>query len=294
MAAAAQFPAQGWPKFQQPNTPLATRARRLVRLSAHLGSAWLRLSASGSLDSERRSLWFKRWGLAIVESLNVRVVTSGRLCADDRPSLTISNHVSWLDIFVLSSIRGSRFVAKAEVRGWPVVGKTADRFGVFFHVRGNFRDAARTKNLLAAALAAGEHAVVFPEGTTTDGSAVRQFYTAMIQAAIDANAMVQPAALRYVGPDGRRTTAAAFVDDQTFMDSLRLILGESEIVAEVTFGEPMPARKMTRRQLAEVVRGFVAESLGIPKITMANPWGSGSSPTVAPEARVEYRRLLVA
>jgi len=291
MGIAAPFPAQGWPKFEEPGTRLSTRARRLIRMSAHLGRAWFEASSiAGDADRERRQRLMERWSRATLDSLNVRVVTRGRLCPELRSSMLVANHISWLDTCVLGSIRGARFVAKSEVRPWPVVGTTAHRLGNFFHIRGHFRDAARVKNRLAAALRAGDHIVVFPEGTTTDGCVLNPFYAALVQAAIDAQTTVQAVAIRYTDPDGRRNDAPAFIDDLTFVDSLRRILREPEIVAELTFGEPLPAARMTRRELTDKARDFIAGALGIPKVNAAASWGRVSVRAVPREDRPEPAR----
>src|SRR6185295_17954098 len=131
-----------------------------------------------------------------------------------------------------NTIAGTRFVAKSEVRGWPVVGTVAARTDTFFIVRGRYRDAARVKHEIAIALARGERVCVFPEGTTTDGSTVGRFYAALLQAAVDSGAAVQPVALRYVDAGGNRMDDAAFIGDMTFVASLRKILRHRRLTAE--------------------------------------------------------------
>jgi 1-acyl-sn-glycerol-3-phosphate acyltransferase len=179
------------------------------------------------------------------------------------PVLVVANHVSWLDIDALNAIAGTRFVAKSEVRRWPVVGTVAARTDTFFIVRGSYRDAARVKAAIAAALARGERVCVFPEGTTTDGSRIGRFYAALLQAAVDSGVPVQPVALRYVGPDGNRIEDAAFIDDMTFVASLRKVLRHVRITAELTFGPCIDPAGRTRRDLVRLTRGFVIDVLGL-------------------------------
>jgi 1-acyl-sn-glycerol-3-phosphate acyltransferase len=190
-----------------------------------------------------------------------------RLCgadpATDGPLLLIANHVSWLDIYGLNAVAPARFVAKAEVRDWPVVGSIAAYSGTFFIVRGSCRDAARVKDAIASALARGERVVVFPEGTTTDGTRLGPFYAALLQAAVDTGTDVQPVAIRYLDAGGARNTAASFIDDMSFGTSLFQVVREPTIELELTFGAPIRPHGKTRRELRDLARGFVLGALGL-------------------------------
>jgi 1-acyl-sn-glycerol-3-phosphate acyltransferase len=200
-----------------------------------------------------------RHGLAV---LNVDVVRRGAALVEG-PVLLVANHVSWLDVYALNSLMAARFVAKAEVRTWPVVGLIAERSETFFIVRGSFRDAARVKNAIAAALRRSERVVVFPEGTTTDGTRVARFHPALLQAAVDTGTPVQPVAIRYPGERGRPNPDAAFIDDMGFLTSLGRVIGTGALSAELTFGEPILPLGLTRRDLAESAQRFIAERLGV-------------------------------
>lgn len=194
------------------------------------------------------------------------------------PVLLVANHVSWLDAQALGAVVGTRFVAKSEVRDWPLVGTMAARFGTLFIRRGHRRDAHRVKNAIAKLLVTGERIVVFPEGTTTDGTRVAPFHAALLQAAIDAAVPVQPVAIRYREADGAPSAAAAFIDDMSFLDSLGQVLARPRLVAELTFGAPIWAADKDRRDLAARCRGFIMTALGF------------ESPTAVPVALPAVRR----
>jgi 1-acyl-sn-glycerol-3-phosphate acyltransferase len=181
-----------------------------------------------------------------------------------RGQLVVANHVSWLDVYVLNALVDARFVAKSETRGWPLVGTVAAHFDTLFIVRGSFRDAARVKDAAAAALRAGETVVVFPEATTTDGHRLGRFDPAFFQAAIDAGALVHPAAIRYRDADGAVSAAAPFVGDVTFAASLLNVLRAPVLRAEVVFGAPLPASGRSRQGLAARAAADVARLLGVP------------------------------
>jgi 1-acyl-sn-glycerol-3-phosphate acyltransferase len=205
--------------------------------------------------------------------LNVTVVARGTPLPRHCPLLLVADHVSWLGACALGSVEGMLFVTKAEVSGWPVMGRIAGGFGNFFHRRGNLRDAARVKDKIARALTAGWRATVFPEGTSGDGHQLMPFYPAMVQAAIDAGAMAQPVAIRYLDLDGRLNATVPFTGDQTLIDSLRRILREPAIIADLPFGNPLSAAARTRREITVSCHDLIAQTLGVPvSNTVADPW----------------------
>ncbi|HLK11426.1 MAG TPA: lysophospholipid acyltransferase family protein [Candidatus Binatia bacterium] len=244
------------------------RLSRWARVAADLLLVWLaaglvapRLSAAARRRLGRR---LARRNLAALE-LRVRV----RGTPSPEPVLLVANHVSWLDVHALGAVVPARFVAKAETARWPIVGTIARRLDAFFIVRGSFRDAARVKARVAAALRAGERVAVFPEGTTTDGSRIGRFHGALLQAALDADVPVQPVAVRYRAADGTPGTAAAFVGDMTFAESLARVVRAPGLVAELWFGPPLAPAGCSRRELAAVARETIADVLGLPAAARA-------------------------
>jgi 1-acyl-sn-glycerol-3-phosphate acyltransferase len=128
------------------------------------------------LAPRARRLLSARLARSTTDALGLRMRVTGAVpTGDDRPRLYVANHVSWLDIYALGAWWPARFVAKMETASWPLAGTIARRFDALFIVRGSFRDAARVKARVAAALAAGDSVVVFPEGdddrTAPDSSA---------------------------------------------------------------------------------------------------------------------------
>lgn len=235
-----------------------TRVRRTGRLARALG--WTFWEALRHLPSRQV---VERGSASILDAVAVEVRVRGARPLLAGPVLLVANHVSWLDVQALGAVAGTRFVAKSEVRGWPVVGALAARLGTLFIRRGHRRDAMRVKNALAKLLVAGERVVVFPEATTTDGRRLEPFHGALLQAAVDAAIPVQPVAIRHCEPDGVPTEAAAFIDDMTFATSLQRVLARPGLVVELTFGAPIWAADQTRRQLAARCRAFIADALGL-------------------------------
>jgi len=252
-----------------PSRPTGYRSQlgRIGRMSAQICRAWLLTRARGSrFDASIASRRFVSWSEGILRSLNVTTIVDGAVVREDSVML-LANHLSWLDICVIGATTGARFVAKHELRDWPVIGDLAARFGSLFHMRGYCRDAWRVKEVLARALAMRERVAVFPEGTTTDGTVVGFFYPAMVQAAIDAGAWVQPVAIRYLRPDGSPNPAVPFLGDQSFAESLKLIVGEPQVIARLTFCAPIDTFGLERREVAALARSAVASVLGVEEIT---------------------------
>lgn len=238
-------------------TSWTTRVRRAARLAVALGRTFW----NARRGTPRRAV-VEHGSASMLDAVAVDVRVRGARPLLAGPVLLVANHVSWLDVQALGAIAGTRFVAKSEVRDWPVVGALAARLGTLFIRRAHFRDAMRVKNAIAKLLVSGERVAIFPEATTTDGSRLGRFHAALVQAAIDAAIPVQPVAIRHCEADGSPTEAAAFVDDMTFVTSLGRVLTRPRLVVELTFGPPMWAADQTRRQLAARCRSFIAGVLG--------------------------------
>ena len=110
-------------------------------------------------------------------------------------TLLVANHLSWLDIPLALASWRCTFVAKREVRRWPLIGALGDALGVIWIDRGRRRDLRRVIPLLEAALRDGRSVMLFPEGTTTEARAVLPFRSGLFEAAVRAGATVTPVAL---------------------------------------------------------------------------------------------------
>ena len=247
--------------------------RRAVAVLWSLILTWtVAALAASRLAPETRRLLASRLAAHTLAALSVRVHVTGASIASDRPRLFVANHVSWLDVYAIGAWRPVRFVAKSETATWPLAGTITRNFDALFIVRGSYRDAARVKDRVAAALAAGDSVAVFPEATTTDGTQLARFHAAMFQAAIDTGAVVQPIALRYRKADGSPCPAAAFVGDDTFAASLGRIIREPAVHVDVHVGPVLPSAAGTRRQLAARAQTVVARALGLPPSAVARPY----------------------
>jgi 1-acyl-sn-glycerol-3-phosphate acyltransferase len=159
-------------------------------------------------------------------------------------ALLAGNHVSWLDIVVMMAVNDRiRMVSKVEVGAWPVIGRLARERRTIFVDRSRPLSLPATVAEVTHALRSGDTVQVFPEGTTTCGAHPARWRPAFLQAAIDADAPVQRFTLLFSTP------AAAFVDEETLLVSLRRVLRLRALSITVLVDEPQPAAG-PRRELA--------------------------------------------
>jgi 1-acyl-sn-glycerol-3-phosphate acyltransferase len=243
-----------------------TRAFRWARLIVHIGIALALVGAVFPRVSERRRArithWWSRKTLRI---FNVVLSVCGARPHEDELNLMIaSNHVSWLDIFVINAAHPARFVAKAEIREWPIAGWICERAGTIFIRRAKRSDTARTKDEMHDALAAGATIGFFPEGTTTAGDRLHKFHTSLFEPAVVNRASLAPAAVRYLTSESEPSPGAAYIDDLSFAESLAQIIGQKSMIAEITFAPRIDATGKSRRELAIQTEAAVAAILNVP------------------------------
>lgn len=176
-------------------------------------------------------------------------------------ALVVANHVSWLDIFVINAAHPSRFVAKEEIRRWPVVGWLVAMAGTVFIARGNRRNLRNIFKGLVASLQTGERVAFFPEGTTAPPGTVLPFHANLFEAAVDAKVPVQPYVLRYVDSAGALHQAVDFSGNTTFVASVINILRADGLEAQLTCLAPMDAAGAHRRELAQAAHDAIVKGL---------------------------------
>ncbi len=178
--------------------------------------------------------------------------------------LIVANHISWLDIFVLNSMQPARFIAKAELKRWPVVGRLSTNVGTLFIERERRRDTHTVNRHTVEALTRGDVVAVFPEGTTSDGTSLLKFHSSLFQPIVDAEGHVQPVAIRYRTPADEHSAAPAFVGDLTMLGSFWRLTGERSLVAELHLMPPLSAKERHRRELSSEAAGAIRTVLESP------------------------------
>lgn len=243
------------------------RCRRAVALAWALAFCTLRYCAirlRGRPSFECRALWLQAASRGVLASLDIRFRVEGPL---PRCGLVVSNHLSYLDIVIYSAAMPCFFVSKAEVNRWPFFGFAARAGGTIFLDRASLSSANVAANSIAARLALQIPILLFPEGTSTDGSQVQRFHRRLIQPAVEARAHITPAAIRYLPDDGTEERGLCWYGDAGFLSHLWKVLGSAGFSAHICFGRPHVYTDA--RIAAEQMRAEVAAMRGQDSLSQA-------------------------
>lgn len=180
-----------------------------------------------------RSAINKYWSrvLMFLCGVRIRVMGEPRLHG---AALWVANHVSWIDVFVLNTVRPTAFIAKSEIRNWPVLGWLVAGSGTVFIERGQRHAVRKVGHQMQSCFQRGEAVGLFPEGTTSPGFDVGPFHSSLFDAAIRAHVDIQPVALRFFHRR-RRSDHVAFVGEQTLLQNLWCLLGTTGVMVELEF-----------------------------------------------------------
>ena len=216
------------------------------------------------IAAPKREALVRRWSFELLALCRVRVKfidQSGGQIADH--ALIIANHVSWLDIFVINSWQACHFVAKADIRSWPIAGWLSAQAGTIFLARGKQREVRRIYEGLVQQLKQNKRIAFFPEGTTGAQGGLLPFHPNLFEAAIEAQVPILPFAVRYVDAQGQLHSAADFIGEMTFAESMKLILQAGGLTAELIQLPSVPTEGAHRRDVAQQARVVVAGGLGV-------------------------------
>ena len=223
----------------------------------------------------------------MLRAFHIKVSTFGNLPpANTQGVMFVANHVSWSDIHALNSLIPLRFIAKSDIKSWPVFGYLVTKAGTLFIDRNKRQEAGRIVQITAESLIAGDNLCFFPEGTTSDGSGsggsgsggsgsggsgsdgvgtesklVLPFKGSVLQAAIDANTRIWPVALQYVNADGSINTEMAYAGDMRLIDSMSQIINQKNALIELHFLDPIQATDYDRRGLTAAAYHAISTKL---------------------------------
>jgi 1-acyl-sn-glycerol-3-phosphate acyltransferase len=265
-------------------------AARLVAIcatTAGLWTVWLAgapfLVAAPRARLRWRYALMGAWARRVARVAGIRVATEGPIPRP--PFLLVANHLSYVDIIVLSSVLDCCYVSRGDVRDWPVVGLLCRSMRVIFVDRSRRADVRRVADEMEARLAEGEGVVLFPEGTSTAGDRVDPFKPSLFDCAVRARVPVHYAALGYATdePEPPAHLAVCWWGEMTFAGHLPGLLELSRVHARVAFG-PEPIAGDDRKELARALRSAV-DALFVPVVAperlaeLASAERSGGRPT---------------
>jgi 1-acyl-sn-glycerol-3-phosphate acyltransferase len=227
-------------------------------LGVFLASAY-RLRFGGQWHMTRQGLALIRWWMQrITRIIGIHITHYGRPVTTQ--VIFVSNHISFLDIIVISSIVPVRFLAKHTVRYWPVIGYLTALSGSLFINRDRPSQLSRAITAIKQALANPRPVLIFPEGTTSVGSRVLKFHSGLFQAAIDHAVPVQALTLHYRcqhGPD----RIAAYIDRDNFLISLLRLLAREQTEVHLSFTPAVDSDGHTRQSLAAFCHARISQNL---------------------------------
>ena len=233
---------------------------RLLRATAHVLHGMAVMTRFPALDEAGRHERIRWWsaGLLRVMGLTLKVTGAPRPGA----TLMVANHVSWLDIAAIhAAAPHARFVSKADVLQWPLLGWLIRNAGTLFIERERKRDAVRVVHVMAESLQAGQTVAVFPEGTTGLGAELLPFHANLLQAAVSTGTPVQPVVLRFFSGEVAFSQEVTYVGETTLLQSIWRIACAQGLSVQVKLLVPVATRHAERRALAEHLRGLIQQEL---------------------------------
>lgn len=197
------------------------------------------------------------WSRLMLRIFGIRLEIHGELPAG--PCLIVANHISWMDIVLLHALWPMWLVAKAEIRGWPMVGSLAALAGTLFIQRGSEASRRRINRRMAALLKRGERVGIFPEAGISVEAGVGRFHARLFAAAIRADAPVVPVAIRY-HREGDLHDVMVFAPGENFLANMLRLLAQPPCEGQLMIGQALRGEKGGRSALArranEIVKAF--------------------------------------
>jgi 1-acyl-sn-glycerol-3-phosphate acyltransferase len=236
-------------------------AWRLLRAVVHVLHGMLVMTSFPRRDAAGRHAAIQWWSAGLLKAVGMTLQVTG-VQPRAGATLIVANHISWLDIAAIhAAAPHARFVSKADVLQWPLLGWLIRNAGTLFIERERKRDAVRVVHAMAESLQAGDSVAVFPEGTTGEGPELLPFHANLLQAAIATSTPIQPVVLRYADSAQAYSPAVAYIGGTTLLQSVWRVVSAGGLVAHVDLLPPLATAHADRRALAVHLRELMAERL---------------------------------
>jgi 1-acyl-sn-glycerol-3-phosphate acyltransferase len=235
-------------------------AWRMLRAVVHVLHGMLVMTRFPKLDAAGRHQRIQWWSIGLLRAVGLTLHVTGT----PRPgaNLIVANHISWLDILAIhAALPHARFVSKADVLDWPLLGWLIRNAGTLFIERERKRDAVRVIHAVAEALQAGDSVAVFPEGTTGEGPELLPFHANLLQAAVSTATPVQPVVLRFSDASAPFSKSVIYIGDTTLLQSVWRVVSARGLQAHVDVLPAVGSRHADRRALTQHLRELMAERL---------------------------------
>ncbi len=256
--------------MQTPNNVPVPLPQRVVRVIAR-GSAlaWGIVGClaeygltrlSGKLVPQDRTNILHKWCQRTLPRMGVQIDVIG---VPPGVGLMASNHLSYLDIMVFSAVAPCSFVSKQEVRSWPGVGWIATLAGAVYVDRSRRSETHSVQPEMQSALANHVCLVLFPEGTSSDGSRLLPFHSSLFQPAVALQAPITAACISYSLSDGVAGTEVCYWGKMNMFPHLLNLLTKNSVRATLKFSSE-PLRFASRKQAAQCMQAEVERLREVP------------------------------
>lgn len=184
--------------------------------------------------------------------------------------LLVSNHMSYIDILVLSSIQPCVFVTSVDMGEQPFLGPMAEMGGSIFVERRHRRQISHDVNVMAETLRAGHNVVIYPEGTSSNGERVLPFKKSLLMSAVEAGVDIMPLTIKYIEVNGEpfsleNRDRLCWYGDMDFLSHFLGLMKVRGARAQLHFHEPLPVTKETTRyELADQCHQLISRTYGEP------------------------------
>ncbi len=275
----------------------AAAAVRVARMLGHLLYGALLAGAYPLLKHRARQSIMQRWSCALLDMLRVRLEIVGQVPDyHERGMVLVANRVSRLDVLLLNAVRPACFIARSEVRCWPLLGMLYWLARTIFIMPNIRRDIMRTRSRIAAMLKQGESVVMFPESVPGGGSKVRPFRPLLFRCATDAGASLCPVAIYYHDTAGQHSNHTFLAAGIAFLHSIRTILRGGSVHATLVFLPQVCSIGKTRSALAVETYGAISAALDricrAEDVARAKPSASEAPSSPVPPYQPIYSLLL--
>lgn len=215
---------------------------------------------SKDCPESRRSAWLQHSSRRILRIFKTTIKTSGIVPTS---GLLVSNHLSYVDILVIATITPAMFVAKREVKGWPIFGFFARLAGTLFVDRERRSRVGQTTNEIQTALNHGALVVLFPEGTSSDGKTILPFKSSLLEPAAKHTHALYASLVQYELEDGDVSEEICYWKDMTLVPHLINLLSKKTIHASVSFTQ-LHESSTDRKELARQLHSEISKLKEVP------------------------------
>lgn len=219
----------------------------------------------GWMSKSKKEWVLRTWSRCLMKTTGVQVVSEGAPIMEG-PVMLTANHVSWIDIFIINSQRATAFIAKSEIRQWPVIGWLVGAVGTIFIQRGSRQAVVAINQILAKHFEEGTCIGLFPEGTTSEGFSVLHMFSGLLEGAMQAKVPIQPVALLF-SHQGQRSSRVAFVGEQTLVENIWVLLSSKNVSVTVRFLEPVTQAGeevlISRQEVADKIREALLREVSV-------------------------------